>query len=207
MASAGALCVIPGDDDSDLICNDVDNCPDDSNFSQEDFDGDLIGDVCDSSPEGLDLRRTQVRHSRRADKDRWSAVGVLPSGLIPDLFADIDANGITLQISHTPDVGLEELAVQSFSGLECLPRRGGIFMSCRSLTGRHAFKLRTELLPGELRFKVVSRNLTLPQPRIFNVPYALTITTAGDTSRTDTALDCRGRDQIKVNCIGDEPED
>ena len=36
------------DFDSDDICDDVDNCPSDSNFDQADTDNDDVGDVCDT---------------------------------------------------------------------------------------------------------------------------------------------------------------
>ena len=35
------------DNDNDLICNEIDNCPNDFNPNQEDFNSDDIGDVCD----------------------------------------------------------------------------------------------------------------------------------------------------------------
>jgi hypothetical protein len=38
------------DADGDTICDDVDNCPNDSNADQADGDGDEIGDVCDVCP-------------------------------------------------------------------------------------------------------------------------------------------------------------
>jgi hypothetical protein len=40
------------DSDSDGILDDSDNCLDDPNPNQEDLDGDLIGDVCDSDDDG-----------------------------------------------------------------------------------------------------------------------------------------------------------
>ena len=48
------------DDDGDLLCNDIDNCPVDYNPNQEDFDGDGEGDACDNcplifNPEQLDI--------------------------------------------------------------------------------------------------------------------------------------------------------
>ena len=41
--------VTSDDNDKDGIKNDVDNCPDTYNPNQSDFDGDDIGDVCDSN--------------------------------------------------------------------------------------------------------------------------------------------------------------
>lgn len=39
------------DRDSDLICDDLDNCIDDFNPQQEDFDDDRLGDACDNCPD------------------------------------------------------------------------------------------------------------------------------------------------------------
>ena len=47
-ANSGQIFNIPLDRDYDGIPNLEDNCPEDSNPNQEDTDGDLIGDVCDS---------------------------------------------------------------------------------------------------------------------------------------------------------------
>ena len=47
-ANSGQIFNIPLDRDYDGIPNLEDNCPEDSNPDQEDIDGDLIGDVCDS---------------------------------------------------------------------------------------------------------------------------------------------------------------
>jgi hypothetical protein len=47
-ANSGQIFNIPLDRDYDGIPNLEDNCPDDSNPGQEDLDGDLTGDVCDS---------------------------------------------------------------------------------------------------------------------------------------------------------------
>ena len=43
---------LDGDNDADLIPNEVDNCPDDENPNQFDKDFDSIGDVCDSDLDG-----------------------------------------------------------------------------------------------------------------------------------------------------------
>ena len=49
--TTGILLEVTSDDiDNDGIKNDVDNCPDTYNPNQSDFDGDDIGDVCDSNP-------------------------------------------------------------------------------------------------------------------------------------------------------------
>ena len=44
------LRVASDDNDGDGVLNIEDNCPDSYNPNQEDIDGDLVGDVCDSSP-------------------------------------------------------------------------------------------------------------------------------------------------------------
>ena len=48
-----------GDSDGDSYCNGIDNCPDNSNFSQSDSDGDGVGNACDncvfeSNPDQID---------------------------------------------------------------------------------------------------------------------------------------------------------
>ena len=43
-----------GDNDSDGICDDVDNCPNDYNPNQADCDSDGIGDVCDLDTQDRD---------------------------------------------------------------------------------------------------------------------------------------------------------
>ncbi len=58
------VCVItvtgppPPDDDGDGVPDDQDNCPNDPNTNQADFDGDDIGDVCDSDADGDDVLDT-----------------------------------------------------------------------------------------------------------------------------------------------------
>jgi|TARA_B110000438_G_C15758126_1_gene626061 hypothetical protein len=47
-ANSGQIYNLPMDRDYDGVTNLEDNCPDDPNPNQEDLDGDLIGDVCDS---------------------------------------------------------------------------------------------------------------------------------------------------------------
>ena len=44
------LIVLSDDNDGDGVLNADDNCPDTANQNQNDIDGDLIGDVCDSNP-------------------------------------------------------------------------------------------------------------------------------------------------------------
>ena len=39
------------DVDTDGVCGDVDNCPDDANAGQEDADTDTLGDACDACPD------------------------------------------------------------------------------------------------------------------------------------------------------------
>ena len=41
-------CLLAADNDSDGICDSLDNCPDIANADQSDLDGDGIGDMCDA---------------------------------------------------------------------------------------------------------------------------------------------------------------
>ncbi len=45
-------CIV--DSDGDGIADEVDNCPDTANADQADADGDLVGDICDDTPNGDD---------------------------------------------------------------------------------------------------------------------------------------------------------
>ena len=61
-----------GDIDGDTICDDVDNCLNDSNQDQADGDGDGIGDVCDACPalsngEGIDTDNDGIDESCGGD--------------------------------------------------------------------------------------------------------------------------------------------
>ncbi|MBT8282220.1 MAG: thrombospondin type 3 repeat-containing protein, partial [Muriicola sp.] len=50
---------IPYDSDGDGVPDDIDNCPQTSNPTQEDFDGDGLGDVCDTDLDGDGVENTQ----------------------------------------------------------------------------------------------------------------------------------------------------
>jgi subtilisin family serine protease len=53
------LCTI-GDTDQDGVCDDVDNCPRDSNADQADADKDSVGNVCDNCPTAPNLDQSDV---------------------------------------------------------------------------------------------------------------------------------------------------
>ena len=81
----GAYCAPAEDPDGDVICSDVDNCPQDANPLQEDSDGDGIGDVCDACPDDPE---------NDVDQDGWCApVDNCPAVSNSDQ-ADSDGDGI-----------------------------------------------------------------------------------------------------------------
>ncbi|MFT4572720.1 MAG: hypothetical protein ACI8TX_001761 [Hyphomicrobiaceae bacterium] len=138
-----APCLVPGDTDTDGVCDDVDNCVNDANPGQADFDGDSLGDVCDFSIEGVDLRRLFMRRAKtRASKDRWSAAAVLPDDLVPTLLEDIAEGGVSITFSATllGDTSLSEVHTASWPESDCLLRRNGLFVSCRSSETRARVK-------------------------------------------------------------------
>jgi hypothetical protein len=81
--ATGGVCV---DSDGDGVCDDVDNCPANSNPNQEDRDGDGVGDVCDNCPD-----------TPNPDQDP-TACEVPPEVLVCDVDGDGDIDKIDLSL-------------------------------------------------------------------------------------------------------------
>ncbi len=81
------------DDDLDLIASNLDNCPDDSNFNQEDLDGDGAGDACDNCLTAFNPTQSDTDNDGVGDACDCVAAG-----------EDLDGDGICVSVDNCPDV-------------------------------------------------------------------------------------------------------
>lgn len=96
LAIVHVLCS-PNDDDEDLICDEMDNCPQDSNPDQADDDEDGAGDACDNCPEDS--------NPDQADDDgdgAGDACDICPTSYnATQVVGDVDGNGL-LELADVP---------------------------------------------------------------------------------------------------------
>ena len=106
--TTGILLEVTSDDiDNDGIKNDVDNCPDTYNPNQSDFDGDDIGDVCDSNPLPNDTFSLQSSNETcRSSNDGKMKLDVKRDGLPSDtdIKFTVAVTGGPSGYTHTPEL-------------------------------------------------------------------------------------------------------
>ena len=90
------------DTDQDLVCDDVDNCPDIDNPSQADTDGDGVGNPCDNCPDRAnpDQRDDDGDGAGNACQQE-SAAGLFPMGVV--LLVDQGTVGVPLVADFNAD--------------------------------------------------------------------------------------------------------
>jgi len=80
------------DDDLDLIASNIDNCPDDSNFDQQDTEDDGSGDVCDNCPTASNPTQSDSDNDGVGDACDCMSAG-----------EDLDGDGICVAVDNCPD--------------------------------------------------------------------------------------------------------
>jgi len=80
------------DDDLDLIASNVDNCPDDTNFNQDDAEDDGVGDLCDNCPTTFNPTQSDTDTDGVGDACDCTAPG-----------EDADGDGICSVADNCPD--------------------------------------------------------------------------------------------------------
>ncbi|MDC0189533.1 M12 family metallo-peptidase, partial [Flavobacteriales bacterium] len=110
-----------GNSDSDNICDGIDNCPNDTNFSQSDSDGDGVGNACDNC--------VSVSNSDQLDSDN-NGVGDACEVIIIE--GCTDENACNYNSNNNFDDGSCEYAIENFDcngncvvSLDCNNECGG----------------------------------------------------------------------------------
>jgi hypothetical protein len=139
--------------DTDTVCGDVDNCPDDWNPGQEDLDNDDLGDACDDGDvAGLSLRKTRTKDDGTPAKARYAVMAELDA-TTTDLAGKVDTGGIAVILETTTPPG--ELNTFTFSGND--RSLFGSNIKCREPLTRTVLWLRSR--SATLFYKEVSKEL------------------------------------------------
>jgi hypothetical protein len=146
----GAVIVIP-DIDGDGVLDDDDNCPSDANADQADFDGDLVGDVCDDveTATAIGVRAARLRPDTSGTGKLGYAkirASVAMDVVGPDLVTDVLSSGLQVVVRDGADFD----TTLTFD--RCESRGGGIRIRCRGGQNELAVLVLRERVSGiELR--------------------------------------------------------
>jgi hypothetical protein len=172
------------DGDGDGICDDVDNCVGIANATQQDSNGDGVGDACE-----LNLTRVKLRRKNRGPGDKSAMRGegffVLGSGEVFD-----GSGGLSFNLKER--IGLD--VTQGFAPGEC--EVAGPKIKCKtSARGGLAYFKPLASTPNVLKFSFVFRRLGLEGE--FDGPVQVTLSDpATGITRVGTIADCL------INLIG-----
>ena len=132
-------CIL-GDSDGDSYCDGLDNCPEDSNFSQSDSDSDGVGNSCDNcltvyNPDQLD-----------SDGDgEGDECDLTPLSIDEEnIFINIFPNPATNQIQVSSNITIEQLSILDIKGKLILTQYNNRVIDINMLaTGNYIVKIHT----------------------------------------------------------------
>lgn len=175
----------PADDDGDGVCNAIDNCPDEPNPDQQDYDGDLAGDVCDPAEATLNLTRVTVKRDSSISGDNSSVKAKGDFDTAPPGDVLTATAGMAARVADD----LDTVVTRVWTPAECVqPKPDKI--DCASID--RTAKLKVKALrgtPSVFRFTMTLKQVGLPGP--FDEPVALTLTNGETFDRLGAIVDCR----------------
>jgi hypothetical protein len=178
----------PADDDGDGVCNDLDNCPLDANADQADFDGDLVGDVCDPADAELNPTRLTLKRDGSASGDSSSIKAKGDFLLSPPVDVLGAAAGIAVRVRDT----LATDRTRVWAPGDCVSRTTPAKIVCVSPDRTAKIALRAiKTTPTVVKFVVTLKRVGLAGP--FHGPVDVTIS-QGAFDRFGPIADCRVSD-------------
>ena len=132
-------CIL-GDSDGDSYCDGIDNCPEDSNFSQSDSDGDGVGNSCDNCITVYNPNQLDSDGDGEGDECDFTPLELQEENNVVNIFP----NPATKQIQINSSLIIEQVSILDITGKLILTQYNNKVINTNMLeSGNYIVQLKT----------------------------------------------------------------